>query len=140
MRITVSANLYNAVPTLEQEVRKAIRVARRLDPDICRLQPLYVWARCSRYCDYTGGTAVPEPFTRTRTNEYIPHPPGKITLSIGQATDEEERLVVVAHELRHIGQFYRGCLQYGYLTSDWMGDRESEADARDFERKVMDRI
>lgn len=139
MLIRVSPRLHEAIPTIEKEFKRVYRVAKRLDPDIGRVTPLYVSARCSRHLDYTSGHAFPETFSRLRSGEFIAHPPGRITLSIGEIAYEVDRLSLYAHELRHIGQFYRGWALTGRLSAEHLG-REAELDAREFEEKVLNRI
>jgi hypothetical protein len=126
MHIYLSENLRAAHPGLEEELREVHAVSRRLDPFI-RTRDLFVYGRCSRYSDATGGHAWDQP------------PAGKITLSIGWEASREDRIRLFAHELRHVGQMHRGKKKHGYLTWEHMNGH-CEADAIDFEEKVVKAI
>jgi hypothetical protein len=137
MEIRLSLNLDAALPTLWDEIHETTKIARKLDQYI-GIHDLYIEARCHRFYGALAGQAWPEMETDSHRHGRILHRNGKITLSIGIRTQPLERVAVIAHELRHIGQFHQGLWKYNEFGAEWMG-RKCEADARAFEKRVQDR-
>jgi hypothetical protein len=132
-------------PDLRDLIEETSEVARWLDPNIPH-EGVLVCARRShtpsawKYDDYWSGLAHP---TTESFVGYGPdpgewtHPDGRIDLRIGLYTNRIDKIRLVAHELRHLGQFVCGRRQNGYLDM-LLKNSTCEQDAEAFENVVLD--
>jgi hypothetical protein len=142
MKLYISANLKNHFPGIEALLKEIGKFAKSLDKDI-RTRDLYVEAKCCPNYTEFGGTAHPFTLTYDRRwgrKQWLCHPPGKITMSIGIWTEETDVARLFGHELRHIGQFKRGSNEFGHLTIDPLALKQAESDAYEFEEYVAERF
>lgn len=138
MTYSLSPGLIDSFPWVDNLFARVRRVACRLDRDIC-VRDLRVEAQCNAQPEFYRGLAYPvtRRYVGTRATY---HADGLIRLYIGARCDEEDIICLFAHELRHIGQFHRGRQRYGAMTVDPLSNEDSEADAHDFELRVLDRV
>lgn len=138
MIYSLSPGLVDAFPSIDDILGKVRKVACKLDRDIS-VRALRVEARRNNHPDYYKGWAYP--LTRLREGRGMTyHADGLIRLQVGAQCCEHDIICLYAHELRHIGQFHRGRRRYGTMTVEPMTEEASEADAEDFEIRVLDRV
>lgn len=138
MDLRLSPRLQAAFPWLRDEASAIVRECRRVDRDL-RTGDLLVEARCHPRVARFQGWAHPQAFSWFRDQPRT-HENGRIQLVVGEAIRRTDFVRLLAHELRHIGQFHRGKREFGYLTSEHMTDAECENDAYLFEYKILDRL
>jgi hypothetical protein len=124
-------------PTIQEDVTYVLRTSQRYDRDL-RTSNLLVTIRYRSDEKYSGRAWNEIYSVWDRRHHW--HLDGKIHLSIGQGCGFAEIATVAAHEARHIGQFHRGRKRFGVLTLDPLTNDECEADAYEFEDKILDKL
>lgn len=141
MKVIVSKSVQKSHPDIESILWDTACVAKEIDPDI-RLNGLLVRVnKRAASLDSYSGIAFPHEDSHHR-GRYFSHPAGKINISIGPSVDAHNIIVVMAHELRHIGHFHRGRKSTGIL-GDWSFEgtiEELELDCLDFEQKIVNKM
>lgn len=138
MIYALTPGLMDAFPAVDDLLAKVRKVACKLDKDI-HIRDLRVEARRNTQPRYFTGWAYP--LTRfTDGNGTTYHRDGLIRMQIGALSTDEDITRLYAHELRHIGQFHRGRARYGAMSIAPLTEDESEADADEFELRVLERV
>lgn len=134
MRVDCTTAVLTAFPDIDDTLWDIAVHAKSLDHDI-KLTGLRVRVIKSRYPMHWYGWAHPLEESRLYGSKLI-HPAGRIDLGIGVEVDRESIICLMAHELRHIGQYHRGRQMYGYLTTQHMKESGIERDCYEFEEQV----
>lgn len=136
MEIRLSSTVSCIYPFLASGIREITRLCQALDEDIV-VQNLLVEVRAhwkpTTYC----GRAYPD-YASWKNGQRRIHSDGRILLTVGAGIGEEDLTRLLAHELRHIGQFHRGVQRCGFMTADYLTDEDCEDDAYDFEDYVLE--
>lgn len=138
MEIRISQRLKDTQPDLNHILTEISCLARSLDRKI-KSRDVLVKIRCDPHPENFVGTAWPMTYSVDR-RKVVSHVNGKITMTLGYGCGTKETTILFAHELRHLGQFYRGRERYGILTTRPLAAWESEIDAYEFENKVWERM
>lgn len=141
MKLSIARPVIKCHKDLDEELWQIAVVSKEADPDI-KLMGLFVRVRLSSSSkeDYFSGISYP--YEESNYNgRRILHPAGRINMTLGTKVSEEDKAILFAHELRHIGQFHRGRKIRGYLDADFMGDDyKIEGDCYKFEQEVISRL
>jgi hypothetical protein len=135
MRTSITTAVLLAHPDIEDILWSTMVHAMDADWAI-RASGLHVRVRKAPEDRMWWGWAYPEEHS-TFYRKRLVHPAGRITLTIGNDVSKRDIVRLVAHELRHIGQFHRGRKLTGFLTAGWMDDDEVEPDCYAFEEHVI---
>lgn len=135
MRTSISPSVLKAYPDIDDILWDTLVYAKNADWDI-RTNGLHVRVQKAHMPKDWWGWAYPEEQSRAYRKMLI-HPAGRISLTVGDDVSRLEIVRLVAHELRHIGQFHRGRKLTGYLTTEWMKESEVELDCYEFEEYVV---
>lgn len=119
-------------------VERTALTCQEMDPDIVT-DSLLVEARRHPRKTRFQGWAHPEYWSIFRGTSRI-HMDGRIQIVVGDRVRTTDVIRVIAHELRHIGQFHRGQELTGELTQEPLSDAECEDDAYGFEYTMLDRL
>ncbi len=136
--IMLSPAARRAFPDCEGWLRDIGEVCAELDPDI-DLGGLWIHVvkLNTRNGDRANGIACSHKLSGNGWSVSRFHTAGEIEIRISDAPDMAEFIEVVAHEMRHIGQFKRGSSSrtMGLQGSEYFG-HPAEIDARKFSMKV----
>lgn len=139
MRVITTDAIRHHHPNIENELWQTACFAKDQDPDIM-LMGLLVRVKLASEKDYWAGITYPEEESVYYGKKYI-HPAGRINLYLGSDVTSRNKAILMAHELKHVGQFHRGRKLKGFLNLDHMhSDDEIEEDCIFFEKEIANKI